>query len=182
MHLKAGVVGRNSFVHDTILDNSTEGVLCMPLPRTILVLLGVCIKCRPVVYLFLQTIRNEESLSICLRFFVNDFIESGGRGRVTMKSRFFWLSRQNSEFVSKRFLLLEGEVLISRSEEYDETRRDNDGQIGIGRIEHVTDTEFWILTAEAWSDFKVLIGIKCSRVLERFVNVFGGGDHCRGEV
>ena len=104
-----------------------------------------------------------------------------------MKSRFFWLSRQNSEFVSKRFLLLEGEVFISRSEEYDETRRDNDGEIadhviGIGCIEHVTDTEFWILTAEAWSDFKVLIGIKCSRVLERFVNVFGRGDHCCGEV
>src|SRR5271170_1252574 len=159
----------------------------MPLPRPILVLLGVRIKCRPVVYLFLQTIRHEESLSICLRFFMNDFLKSGGRGWVTMKSRFFWLSRQNSEFVSKRFLLLEGEVFISRSEEYDETRRDNDGQIadhviGIGRIEHVADAEFWILTAEAWSDFKVLIGIECSRVFERFVNVFGRGDHYSGEV
>ena len=80
-------------------------------------------------------------------------------------------------------MLFECEIFIPRSEENDEPRRNNDCEIAdhgirVGRIEHIADTEFGILAAEAWSDFKEVIRVKSPGVLERFTDVFGRGDHC----
>jgi hypothetical protein len=132
-----------------------------------------------------QSVGNQESLGIILSLFVYDVIDAGALGRMNVQSRFLGVTGQLSQFLRKRLLFLQREVLVAEKD--DATGGDGDGEfadkfIRIGGIEEIAETEIGVLAADTGRDFEEIVLVKTAGRLEGFNSQFGNHIERRAEV